>query len=285
MALLAISLMGPFEVALDGQPVSWFQSDKVRALLAYLAVEAATPHARHALAGLLWPDVPDSCALHSLSQALCNLRNVLHDQTAPAPCLLVTPHTIQFDRHGDHWVDVAEFGRLVDWGTGRLVERDVAATVKLADSETGTSQQRDQSPSHLVTLSPHLPALHQAVALYRGPFLEDLALADGAGFEEWAVVQRERLHRLVLETLIRLATIHEETGDVEEALGCVWRQLELAPWLEEAHLQAMRLLANAGRRSEALAQYSLCRRLLASELRVEPAGATTRLYEQIRDGA
>ena len=116
MAHLSMALMGPFEVALDGQPVTWFQSDKVRALLAYLAVEAAIPHPRHALAGLLWPDVPDAHALHSLSQALCNLRSVLHDHAAPAPCLLVTPHTIQFDRRCDHWVDVEEFGRLVPLG-------------------------------------------------------------------------------------------------------------------------------------------------------------------------
>jgi DNA-binding SARP family transcriptional activator len=133
--------------------------------------------------------------------------------------------------------------------------------------------------------STNLPALHRAITLYRGPFLEDLMLADGIGFEEWAVVQRERLHRLLLEALYQLAAAHEARGQMEEALGCVWRQLELDPWLEEAHLQAMRLLASAGRRSEALAQYSLCRRLLASELGVKPADATTRLYERIRDGA
>ena len=67
-----------------------------------------------------------------------------------------------------------------------------------------------------------------------------------------------------------------------------WRQLELEleldSWLEEAHLQVMRCLALAGRRSEALAQFSICRRLLAQELGVEPATTTTRLYEQIRDG-
>lgn len=260
MAHLALALMGPFEVALDGKPVTWFQSDKARALLAYLAVEAASPHGRHALAGLLWPESTDAHALHSLSQALCNLRTVLHDHIAPTPCFIVTPHAIQFNPQCNHWVDVAEFGRLVGW-------------------QIGTPQRPglDQSTN--------LPTLHRAISLYRGPFLEDLALADGVGFEEWAVIQRERLHRLLLETLVRLATIHEEEGEVEEALDCVWRQLELDPWLEEAHLQAMRLLASAGRRSEALAQYGLCRRLLASELGVEPAAATTRLYERIRDGA
>jgi DNA-binding SARP family transcriptional activator len=69
---------------------------------------------------------------------------------------------------------------------------------------------------------------------------------------------------------------------LEEALQCIWRQLELDPWLEEAHFDAMRLLAAAGRRSESLAQYDRCRRLLASELSVEPGAATTRLYEEIK---
>ena len=40
MARLAIRLLGPFQVALDGQPVTGFQSDEVRALLAYPAVES-----------------------------------------------------------------------------------------------------------------------------------------------------------------------------------------------------------------------------------------------------
>lgn len=268
MAHLAMALMGLFEVALDGQPVTWFQSDKVRALLAYLAVEAASSHARHKLAGLLWPEVPDSHALHSLSQALCNLRSVLHDQIALTPCLLITPHTVQFNRHSDHWVDVAEFGKLLNWEGGRLVDWDAATP--------------DSRPIYQST---NLQSLHQAIALYRGPFLEDLALADGVGFEEWVVMQREWLHRLLLEALYRLAAAHEARGEVEQALGCVWRQLELDPWLEEAHFQAMCLLASTSRRSEALAQYGLCRRLLARELGVEPAAATTRLYERIRDGA
>jgi predicted ATPase len=44
----------------------------------------------------------------------------------------------------------------------------------------------------------------------------------------------------------------------------------------------MRLLAGAGKRSAALAQYEICRRLLADELGVSPAPETTLLAEQIR---
>ena len=53
MPRLILSLLGTFQVTLDGQQVTGFKSDKVRALLAYLAVETDRPHRREVLAGLL----------------------------------------------------------------------------------------------------------------------------------------------------------------------------------------------------------------------------------------
>ena len=248
--------MGPFEALLDGQTITVFQSGKVRALLAFLAVEMARPHSRETLAGLLWPNVPDGCAHHSLNQALSNLRSTIHDHETTPPFLIVASQSVQFNRNSNHWVDVGELGRLVRCSggeTGRLV---------------GGEEDR----------------LGHAVDMYRGPFLEGFSLADSPAFEEWVMLHRERLHRLTLETMHQLAETHAMRGEVEQALHYAWRQLELDPWLEEAHLQVMRCLALAGRRSEALAQFSICRRLLAQELGVEPATTTMRLYEQIRDG-
>jgi len=43
MARLTLSFLGPFRVTLEGQPVAAFESDKVRVLLAYLAVESGRP--------------------------------------------------------------------------------------------------------------------------------------------------------------------------------------------------------------------------------------------------
>ena len=74
MAHLSLSLIGPPEVLLNGVSVKGFQSDKVRALLIYLAVEADRPHRRETLAGLLWPNWPNAAARKNLSKVLYNLR-------------------------------------------------------------------------------------------------------------------------------------------------------------------------------------------------------------------
>ena len=113
MPRLTLSFLGCFQVSLDDRPVTDFKSNKVRALLAYLAVEADRPHRREALAGLLWPDWPDRDALSNLRYALASLRRTLGDHTAEPPFLLITPHTIQFNPASDHWLDVAELERQI----------------------------------------------------------------------------------------------------------------------------------------------------------------------------
>jgi DNA-binding SARP family transcriptional activator len=70
MAHLAVALLGHFEVTLDGQPMTHFRTDKMCALLAYLAVEADRVHRREMLAGLSWPEYPEAVARHNLSQTL-----------------------------------------------------------------------------------------------------------------------------------------------------------------------------------------------------------------------
>ena len=62
MACLYITLFGPFRAGLDGEAVTAFSSNKVRGLLAYLAVEAPRVFRRDSLAALLWPHWPDKGA-------------------------------------------------------------------------------------------------------------------------------------------------------------------------------------------------------------------------------
>jgi len=258
MPCLSLSLLGPFQITLDEEPVTGFESDKVRALLAYLAVEADRAHRRDSLAGLLWPDWPDRAARTNLRNALANLRTAIGDRYATPPFLLITRETIQFNAASDYWLDVADFRRQV------------------TDGQRQVADQKD--------LESAIRNLQSAIQLYRGSFLEGFSVGDSAAFEEWALFTREQLARQMSSALHHLAAAHEQRGAYEQARSCAWRQIELEPWDETAHQQLMRALALGRQRSAALAQYETCRRLLAKELGVEPAAETTRLYERIRDG-
>ena len=251
MAYLSLCLLGPFQVTLDGEAVTGFASDKVRALLAYLAVEADRPHRRDTLVGLLWPEWPDQAARNSLRNALANLRGVIGDRYAAPPFLRITRETIQFNTDSD-------------------AEMDVNAFTELLEAES--SPQQAMGP------------LEEAIGLYQGDILEGFHVKDSAPFEDWCSLMRERLHRQALTALHQVAGYYEGRREYEQACAYAWRQVELDPWQEEAQGQLMRVLALRGQRSVALAQYETCRRLLDEELGVEPGEETTRLYEQIRDG-
>jgi DNA-binding SARP family transcriptional activator/predicted ATPase len=254
MPHLSLSLLGPFQATLDGQPITSFKSNKVRALLAYLAVEADRPHPREVLAGLLWPDWTDREALGNLRYALSDLRRVTGDRTAEPPFLLITRDTLQFNTASDFSLDLRSFTDLAETALTR------------PEGDEGLSE------------------LEEAIGLYQGSFLEGFSLPDASPFEEWALLTRERLARQMSSTLRHLAAAYEERGQYQQAQSFARRQLELDPWDETAHQQLMRTLALQGRRSAALAQYEACRRILAEELGVEPAQETTQLYQQISEG-
>ncbi len=130
----------------------------------------------------------------------------------------------------------------------------------------------------------NIEALKQAIALYRGDFLEGFYLQDAPEFEQWVLVERTRLRERMLRALQWLADHLAAQDDLPQAIETVRRLLALEPWREEAHRYLMLLLARAGQRSAALAQFEICRQMLADELDVEPGAETTALYEQIRAG-
>src|SRR5688572_16125821 len=108
MLSFALSLLGPFQATADNQAITGFATDKVRALLAYLAVEADRPHRRDSLASLLWPDWSDDIARRNLRQSLHRLKQTLdrHDPQLAGRLLALTSQTIQLNSSAI-WLDVA----------------------------------------------------------------------------------------------------------------------------------------------------------------------------------
>jgi TolB-like protein/DNA-binding SARP family transcriptional activator len=122
--------------------------------------------------------------------------------------------------------------------------------------------------------------LEPAETLYRGDLLDGVSLPD-AGFADWLLVERTRLHDLAVGVLARL--LDSQSGDT--AIATAQRLLRLDPAREEAHRALMRLYAAQGDRSQALRQYQLCRDTLQRELGVKPEPETKRLFEAIQSSA
>jgi DNA-binding SARP family transcriptional activator len=274
MPRLTLSLLGAFHAELDGKHVGGFESNKVRAPLAYLAVEASRAHRRETLATLLWPDASNTIALTNLRNALADLRQLLHDRDAGTPIVLINHDSIQLNPRADVWVDVWEFeGSEKRSGISDQRSRIGDQGVAIRNQQSAINNQQST-----------IRNLQSAIALYRGPFLEGFSVPDSAPFEEWITLKREQLGQHAIRRLRRLADFHEACGVYDQARSYAQRQVELEPWLEEAHRQLMRIEALSGQRSAALAQYETCKRLLADELGIEPADETTRLYQVILEG-
>jgi len=255
MAHLAMAFLGAFRVTLDGQPITRFGTDKTRALLAYLALESEHAHRRETLAAMLWPNQPDRATRHSLRQALLRLCNALVSHAF----FCATPETLAFDRTSDYSLDVDEF-------SAHIQRCSQHAHVTLHDCPVCITQ------------------LQQAVALYRGALLSDLFIGESALFEEWVLLRREVLHRQMLDALDALTACFLRRGEYARARGYAVRQIELEPWHEEAHRALMTAWALEGQRGAALAQYDVCRKILAREFNTIPSEETVTLAENIRAG-
>lgn len=123
-----------------------------------------------------------------------------------------------------------------------------------------------------------------ATSFYQGDFLDGFYLDDSPLFEQWALLERERLRSLALAAWQGLIEERSAAGQLPAAIDASQRLLQLDSLHEVTHRRLMRLLAQSGQRGAALAHYESVRRLLHDELAAPPEEATTELVEQIRAG-
>ncbi|HEB65845.1 MAG TPA: tetratricopeptide repeat protein, partial [Chloroflexi bacterium] len=254
---LRITLLGAFQVTLDGQALTAFGTDKTRALLAYLVMEAYRPHRREHLAALLWSDQPEKKALHSLRQSVSTLRKLLHAGNPRLPYLDIRRESIRFNPRSAYRLDVAVFRDALKEGLPR----------------DGYGQRRARLD---------IRRLRRALALYRGNFLDQMLLRGSPLFDEWAIVQREMLARQFVEGVGRLVAYHEKRGEFGQAREAAERLAAHLPWDEGAQRTILKMLAHRARWHAAEMQFSALERNLRRELGVSASPQTLSLMEEIR---
>ena len=253
MSTINLYLFGPPRLERAGEPVRLVRR-KAKALLAYLLLNPQL-HSREALAAFFWPE-------HAHQQARADLSRILSvlSKHLGKTWLKADRDTVGITPEFPFRVDVLQFQHLL-----------------------ARCERHPHSPEQVCEAC--LPNLAAAVALYQADFLAGFTLADGAAFDDWQMFQTERLRQALAGALERLGRGYGRQAQWETALNYAKRWASSEPLHEAAHRQLMTLYALSHQRAAALAQYALCRQLLATELMTTPDTATQALFERIQAGA
>jgi len=242
---LHIQLLGGFQLSLDITPITTLDSPRLQALLAYLLLQRTAPHARAHLAFQLWPDTTEA-------QAQANLRTLLHRFRHALPhadqFLHIDTQTVQWRMDAPYTLDVADVDRAL---------AQAAAAERAGDQAAVCA------------------ALRDAAEQYRGDLLP-------GWYDDWVLVERERLRQTFLVGLEKLVVLLEQAEEYVAGIGYAQRLLRHDPLHEAAYQHLMRLHARSGDRASVVRAYHTCVTVLARELSVEPSPATTEIYGQLR---
>ncbi len=253
--MLRVRLFGGLTLVWDDVALPTIPGTAARSLFAYLVTYRDRAHTRDLLAGTFWPDLPDATARRRLSKALWQIRHTFRaafpqgsqgeqDKAGSLSAILVAQDdTLQLNPDLPLRVDKEEFEQQLVY----------------------SSHQK---------LGPAAEGLLRAVELYRGEFL--------AGYyHDWAIVEREQLHGMLLEALGRLVAGYKGRGEYEPALRFARWLVAEEPRREGAHREVMQLCHLLGDDAGALKQFEICRQSLARELGVEPSPETVALADEI----
>jgi predicted ATPase/DNA-binding SARP family transcriptional activator len=235
-----ISLLGRLRAEREGAALAHFRRQKTGILLAYLAYFPHRTHPRDALIELLWPDTDLSAGRASLSVALSFLRQHLEPPGWPPGSVL-----------------------LADRSSVRLNPEAIATDVAAFEAALRDAARAPDAQEQLRCLT-------EAAEWYRGELLPGC-------YDEWALLERERLAEAYLQGLTQLVGLLEAQGDLPRALDSARRAVSVDPLREESHRELIRVLGEAGQVQAARRQFAELERLLKEELETAPTAETRAL--------
>ncbi len=251
--MLRIYLLGPVQVQrADGSMVEGplWNRVKVRALLAYLALQERQPVEREILLELLWPELLHDAALRNLNTTVYDLRRSLEPELASA-----SHSRYVFYEGGQYWLG----GAGLHWLDTRAFQGEIRRARVESDMARAVS------------------AYRKALALYRSDYLADLSVTS-----LWSPGDQQRYQELYLAALEELGTIYEQQGLDKEAKEAYLQAIASAPWRETAVRKLMRLLIQQGDKVGAIRQCQRLTAVLENELGVKPSKETRLLCQELK---
>lgn len=122
--------------------------------------------------------------------------------------------------------------------------------------------------------NPQLAKLQNVVANYRGEFVPGLDF-------DWAVAARERFRMRYIQACVILMDAFEKRRDIETVIKYGQKILDQDELRETVHYRLIKIYAGEGMRHKAIEQYNLIKKILRTELGLDPQEQTTAIIEAL----
>lgn len=236
-------VLGPLEVLVEGNAVP-LGAPKQRALLIALLLRPNQVVSVDRIIDDVWGERAPRTAQHSVQLYVSELRKTLGDDRGVRIITRTPGYELRVDPES---IDVVRFERLVDEGVGALAS----------------------NPAVAVSL------LEEALGLWRGPALADVA------YEDFAQSEICRLEDLRLDGEDALDEARLAAGEGGSLVARLRRRAEDHPLRERTRGLYMQALAASGRQADALRAFQDLRRRLGEELGIDPSPELRLLEERI----
>lgn len=252
---LKIYTLGPFGMVRDGETVRFsgkVQQKPLLLLKILIAFGGRNVKEEH-LCDAIWPDAEGDLAHHSLETTIYRLRKLIgKDNTVQ-----LNEGCLTLDRQSC-WVDAFALEKALNQAEGLF---DAARRC-----QTDPQLSRDAA-------NEAIQLIYKAIGMYKGHFLE------AEPEQSWLIAPQKRLRARIIRGIESLAGYWKMTGELEKAINCYEKVLEIDDRTEEVYQHLMIIYHQLGQREIAIEVYNKCRSVLEFNYGIEPSPKTREILK------
>ncbi len=248
---LTINLLGPVQIIRDPTkplaPDAW-TTRRARDILCFIASRRHHRASKDTIVDTFWGETEMEVIEKNFHPTVSHIRKALNsNQPLKQNFLLYRESDYQLNPEFSYRIDIEEFDRLLGEGENARRSRKFEECIQ---------------------------AYEKAVALYRGEFMQ-------GSYDSWVEEQRTYYGEQYLHLLESLARVAQKMEDWTKSMQLAQRILHEDQFREDIHCLIMRAHGALGNRAAIKEHYEALKRLLKTELEVEPGPETRRLYREL----
>jgi ATP/maltotriose-dependent transcriptional regulator MalT/DNA-binding SARP family transcriptional activator len=248
---LVVNMLGPVEIVRD--PTRSLASDawptrRARDIFCFIISRRHHRASKDSIIDTFWGETDFEAVEKNFHPTVSHIRKALNsNQPLKQNFLLYRDGDYQLNSEFSYRIDTEDFDRLVNEGENARRARQFEECIQAYES---------------------------ALRLYRGEFMQ-------GSYEPWVEEQRTYYREQYLRLLEALAGVAQTAADWPKVMQLSQLIIRDDPFREDIHCMVMRAHAAVGNRGAVKDQFETLKKLLKSELGVEPSAETRKLYQSL----